>query len=119
VVSWTGVPSGAASTALAVTDPDAPTGEYIHWLVIKPARGVERTDPGRAGDLPAVEENNTSGRPAGRRRARPRAPVRTTTTSPCFAMNGTFPPGDSKSVVAVLRKDAIAQGEIVGLVAAK
>jgi len=48
-------------TALAVTDRTRPPGSTIHWLVIKPARGVERTDPGRAGDLPAVEENNTSG----------------------------------------------------------
>ena len=118
VVSWTGVPSGAASTALAVTDPDAPTGEYIHWLVINlPAESSGRIPAGPV-ISPAVEENNTSGAAGWKAPCPPKGTGTHHYHFTVFAMNGTFPPGDSKSVVAVLRKDAVAQGEIVGLVAA-
>ncbi len=30
---WSGVPAGAASVAVVVSDPDAPGGTYLHWLV--------------------------------------------------------------------------------------
>jgi len=32
-LSWEDVPDGTKSFALAVTDPDAPGGMWIHWLV--------------------------------------------------------------------------------------
>jgi len=47
---WEEAPEGAKSFALSVTDPDAPGGMFIHWLVYnipKAARGIER------GGLPA------------------------------------------------------------------
>ena len=30
---WAGVPTGAAGLAIAVTDPDAPRGTFVHWTV--------------------------------------------------------------------------------------
>jgi len=30
---WDGLPSGTKSLALVVRDPDAPGGEFVHWLV--------------------------------------------------------------------------------------
>jgi Raf kinase inhibitor-like YbhB/YbcL family protein len=41
-VAWSGVPDGAASVALVVSDPDAPGGTFVHWVVtgLPPADGA-------------------------------------------------------------------------------
>lgn len=32
-LAWTGVPADARALALVVTDPDAPNGTYVHWVL--------------------------------------------------------------------------------------
>lgn len=32
-VSWTGIPANAKSLALVVDDPDAPAGDWVHWVI--------------------------------------------------------------------------------------
>jgi Raf kinase inhibitor-like YbhB/YbcL family protein len=32
-LGWTGVPSGTVELALTVVDPDAPGGQFVHWVV--------------------------------------------------------------------------------------
>ena len=50
-VSWGGLPEGTKSLALTLIDPDAPMGDFIHWLVydIPPEAGKIP----RGGPLPA------------------------------------------------------------------
>ena len=60
-LSWEDVPEGTKSFALSVTDPDAPGGTWIHWLVY--AISKELTTVERA-SLPdgAIEVVNDFGR---------------------------------------------------------
>lgn len=32
-LSWTGIPKGTKSVALLCDDPDAPVGDWVHWLI--------------------------------------------------------------------------------------
>ena len=32
-IEWSGVPANAGSFAIIVGDPDAPSGDWVHWLV--------------------------------------------------------------------------------------
>ncbi|RLI45217.1 YbhB/YbcL family Raf kinase inhibitor-like protein [Candidatus Bathyarchaeota archaeon] len=43
-LSWEDVPEGTKSFALSVTDPDAPGGEFIHWLVYDIPQDVRNID---------------------------------------------------------------------------
>ena len=41
-LSWSGIPSGTKSLALIVHDPDAPVGDFVHWVIFN-------IDPNQAG----------------------------------------------------------------------
>ncbi len=32
-LAWTGIPAGAKSLALITHDPDAPSGDFVHWVI--------------------------------------------------------------------------------------
>jgi Raf kinase inhibitor-like YbhB/YbcL family protein len=42
---WEDVPGGTRSFALSVTDPDAPGGTFIHWLIHDIPKGVRSIGP--------------------------------------------------------------------------
>lgn len=50
---WDGVPAGSGELALAIEDPDAPDGIFVHWLVV----GID----------PGTTEVGPAGAPAGAR----------------------------------------------------
>ncbi|MEJ2240943.1 MAG: YbhB/YbcL family Raf kinase inhibitor-like protein [Candidatus Bathyarchaeota archaeon] len=52
------IPSGAKSLVLVIQDPDAPSGDFIHWLVwnISPNGKIEENS------IPGIEGRNSSGK---------------------------------------------------------
>ena len=119
VVSWTGVPSGVTSTALAVTDPDAPGGEFLHWLVTDlPSASSGRIDTGPVAS-PAKEAKNGAGTVGWKAPCPPKGTGTHHYHFTVFALSGTTPSGDAKAIVAALLQQAAARGEVVGLVEAQ
>ena len=58
-LTWTGVPAGAASVAMIMDDPDAPSGTFTHWVVFNlpvTSRGITN------GRLPAGAAQAQNGR---------------------------------------------------------
>lgn len=52
-LAWEGVPAGAGELVVAVEDPDAPDGIFVHWLVV----GIDASATALAeGELPAGAE---------------------------------------------------------------
>lgn len=49
-LSWSDAPPGVASFALSLTDPDAPGGNFIHWLVYDIPKDISEIPDG--GPLP-------------------------------------------------------------------
>jgi Raf kinase inhibitor-like YbhB/YbcL family protein len=59
-LKWSDVPSETKSFALSCNDPDAPVGDWIHWLVINiPAN---KTEISQGGPIPGAELKNDYGK---------------------------------------------------------
>ncbi|POX48796.1 YbhB/YbcL family Raf kinase inhibitor-like protein [Streptomyces sp. Ru71] len=61
-LDWSGVPDGTAELVLLCEDPDAPSGTFVHWVVV----GVDPGSPGaETGSAPpgGTELVNGYGRP--------------------------------------------------------
>ena len=58
-IAWTGVPAGTKSIALICDDPDAPVGDWVHWVVYNmPAATKELAEGVRT--LPAGSKQGTN-----------------------------------------------------------
>jgi Raf kinase inhibitor-like YbhB/YbcL family protein len=54
-ISWEGVPEDAKSLALVCDDPDAPSGDFVHWVVFNIPAGTVRFEENAAvGDIAAL-----------------------------------------------------------------
>jgi Raf kinase inhibitor-like YbhB/YbcL family protein len=115
-LGWRGVPAGTESIALVVTDPDAPSGTFVHWVLY---------------DLPPRDRQLGAGQepPAGSKEAA-NSGGGTGWTPPCppsgthhyvfavYALNAE-PSGDSTdAIIADIGRKAIARGQLTGLVSA-
>jgi Raf kinase inhibitor-like YbhB/YbcL family protein len=114
-LAWRGVPAQAASLALVVSDPDAPSGTFIHWVLydLPPRDGLLV-----AGRAPAgAHEADNSGGTAG-------------WTPPCppsgthhyhftvYALTGEPGGGSAQDVLDQIGRSTLARGELTGLVSA-
>jgi Raf kinase inhibitor-like YbhB/YbcL family protein len=48
-LSWTGIPAGTHSLALIVDDPDAPRGDWVHWVLFDLLPDLDGLPEGVAG----------------------------------------------------------------------
>jgi len=114
-LTWTGVPASAASVALIMDDPDAPSGTFTHWVVF---------------NLPVASDGITNGRlPAGAAQAQ-NGRGQAAYTGPCppsgthhyrftvYAEPKRLPLQAGTSLaeaLAAIRSDALASGRLTGL----
>jgi hypothetical protein len=67
-LSWQGMPEGTKELALIVEDPDAPSGDFVHWIVYNIPPGVTSLDVGLPTEThpderePLMQGRNDSGR---------------------------------------------------------
>ena len=116
-LAWAGVPAGAASVALIMDDPDAPSGTFTHWVVF---------------NLPTTSRGITGGRlPAGAAQAQ-NGRGQAAYTGPCppsgthhyrftvYAEPRRLPLQAGASLpqaLAAIRADPLASGRLTGLFA--
>ena len=58
---WSHVPAGTKSLALLLRDPDAPSGDFLHWAVTDIPAGAAGLEPGVRPPAPARELQNDAG----------------------------------------------------------
>jgi len=116
-LSWSGVPA-EGQIALVVDDPDAPHGDYVHWIVIVSSGATGRVTAGAP--PPSAQEVAGSG---GRGWTAPCPPsgthhyrftVYALPQNQTFAVEG----GSPVDFASVLAKEAVAWGRLTGTVTA-
>jgi Raf kinase inhibitor-like YbhB/YbcL family protein len=114
-LAWHGVPDSAKSLALVVSDPDAPRGTFIHWVVYDlPPRG----DTLPSGKLPpGAHETENSG---GKRGWYPPCPPSGTHRYQfiLYALSEPVTARSTQDVLDEIGRRAVASGTLTGLVSA-
>jgi Raf kinase inhibitor-like YbhB/YbcL family protein len=109
---WTDVPTKARSLVLLVDDPDAPGGDFVHWLVVD--------IPPRAGDVSAggAPDGQVLANSAGSRAWTPPCPPSGTHhyRFTLYALDGVATTTDRDRVIAGLADHAIAWGRLTATV---
>jgi Raf kinase inhibitor-like YbhB/YbcL family protein len=113
-LAWRGVPGEATSLALVVSDPDAPRGTFVHWVLY---------------NLPPKDATLAGGAPAGAREA-DNSGGRSGWTAPCppsgthryrftvYALRDAVSGGSAQDVLDDIARQAMSQGTLTGTVAA-
>jgi len=116
-LAWQGVPGDAASLALVVSDPDAPRGTFVHWVVYDlPARdgALAAGGPLPAGAREAENSGGTSGwyppcPPSGTHRYR----------FTVYALSERVSGRSTQRILDDVGRRAVARGTLTGVVAAR
>jgi Raf kinase inhibitor-like YbhB/YbcL family protein len=115
-LAWRGVPGEATSLALVVSDPDAPAGTFIHWVLY---------------DLPPRDGRLPAGQPPAAGREADNSGGTTGWSPPCppsdthhyvftvYALSGPVSGQSTQDVLDQIGRTAIARGTLTGLVTAK
>lgn len=116
-IVWSGVPARARAIGVALTDPDAPGGEFTHWVIynLPPTlkslpEGVASRDKPPCGGLQLRNDFGNVG--YGGPCPPPGPPHRYVLR--VYAVDRMLPPGDSLAVIAALRGHALAVGSLTG-----
>jgi len=114
-LSWHGIPAEAASLAVVVSDPDAPSGTFIHWLLynLPPRDGTLASGEPPAG---AKEAKNSGGKtgwyapcpPSGKHRY----------VFAVYALREPVIGGSTQEILDDIGGKAVARGTLTGLVSA-
>jgi Raf kinase inhibitor-like YbhB/YbcL family protein len=117
-VRWSGAPKDAGSLAVVVDDPDAPDGDYVHWIVVDIPVDVGVLDgpqlPGAAKQLPA------SGGPGWTAPCPPSGKHHYRFTVYALPSNQTVPASGASptDLVSLIARKATAWGRLTGTVSA-
>lgn len=114
-LAWRGVPPDASSLALVVSDPDAPKGTFVHWVVY----GLPSGDGGLTGaQLPssARQAENSGGDTGWYPPCPPSGTHRYLFT--VYAVDGAVRGRDTQDVLDEIGRRAVASGTLTGRVAA-
>ncbi len=114
-LSWRGVPGDAKSLALVVSDPDAPRGTFIHWVVDDlPARDGTLAP----GELPpgAREADNSAGKRGWYPPCPPSGTHRYLFT--VYALSEPVSGRSTQDILDQVARRAVARGTLTGVVSA-
>ncbi|MDQ1617016.1 MAG: hypothetical protein QOJ60_2955 [Actinomycetota bacterium] len=114
-LAWTGLPARTRSVAVVVSDPDAPHGPYVHWVVYDLPAADGRLEDGAAPPGARVAPNS-----AGHRAWAPPCPPTGTHhyRFTVYAVDDHITVGTTDQVFAAIGEGALARGTLTGTVAA-
>jgi Raf kinase inhibitor-like YbhB/YbcL family protein len=114
-LTWRGVPDSASSVAVVVTDPDAPRGTFVHWVLydLPPQDGALEAGTAVPGTREAANSAGTTGwappcPPSGTHRYR-------------FTVSALREPvrgGSTQQVLDAINRATVASGTLTGVVSA-
>lgn len=112
-IAWTGVPPEAVALALVVSDPDAPRGTFVHWLLT----GLPAHDGGFAEDTVPAGAHAWPGTARTLDWVPPCPPSGTHRyVFSVYALDSAITGGSSEQVLAKLGAHTLAWGTLTGLV---
>lgn len=109
-LAWSGAPSGTAALALVVDDPDAPSGTFVHWVVVNMPADVDHLREGATG---LEQLANGAGKTSWTGPCPPSGPAHHYRFA-VYALPKTIAGADTRAAIRTIRETALAHGILVG-----